>query len=193
MSGKVKLQNQILTGLVVIAVLAVIVAMTVRVSREGFSGFNSRTFCSSHERCVLNGVGTQNLATGTAVRRHNGDGLMIHVEGNMPETQATLELTIKDNCECHCNNLFDCVCGNGCKAGCPFYTAWLVKEGAAPVNVGRMYKFRDGLYRVSKGVNPKYANYDEVIVTFQGNVEGTGSPAIPVMKGRFDSRGVFCS
>ena len=170
-------------------------------SNANMEGFNSNVICSNYENAVLNGVGTGNLATGTAAKRYQNEMMIVHVQANLPETQATFELTFKDNCECHCNNLFDCHCGNGMVPGCPAYVAWLVNPNgnSSPVPIGRMYKFRDGLYRTTKKffgaqANAISARNTKIIVTFEGNTgmqNGMG-PSIPVLTGNFSARNIFC-
>lgn len=195
MVKRIKIKKNKLLPLVILLIVAAVVGGYFLNKEYDFlpEGFNSNVYCSSYESAVLNGVGLGNLATGTAVKYTQQNGkLTLHFQANLPESQATFELTEKDNCECHCNNLFDCHCGNGAVPGCPFFLAKLVNpKTGETVPVGRMFKFRDGIYRTTKSFsNAKSINqYTQIVVEFQGNVGNSGyGPEIPVLQGKFSSR-----
>lgn len=179
-------------ALLLLAILVFVIYLSVP-SSEGFGPFNSSKTCSNYDQCYLNSVGSA-LSTGTAVRKFNknGDHVQLHVQGNLPETQATFELTSKENCEDHCNGLFDCFSGPGVSPGCASYKAYLTSEGKPPMFIGRLFKFRDGVSYATKNLTGSNAHtslkYDGVVVLYEGNGE-----KIPVLKGKFAARSILCN
>lgn len=179
--------------IVLLLLLIVVIYISQSTSNsEGFTAtpFNSSKSCNNSDQCYLNSVGSS-LSTGTAQRKFNnkGDYLQLHVQGNLPETQATFELTSKDNCDCHCNSLFDCYCKKS--PGCPSYKVYLSAIGKSPMYIGDLSKFRNGISYLTvslSGANASKALKRNFIdIYFENN-----GHKIQVLKGKFPSRAILC-
>ena len=181
--------NKILAVLALLVIVAGImfISKPVKLPFEGYV----ENDCNFYENTVLNSMSAENMATGNATKKMYDNKVFTQVQANLPETQATFELTYKDNCECDCNNLFDCACGG--KPGCPFYLAHLINEkNGKKITLGKMKKFRDGVYRVSNSFKgPELKDHNKILVTFEGNVGKIGNDSIPVLLGNFKKTDIY--
>lgn len=136
---------------------------------EGF-GFSKNNRMASDidykvKNAYLNGVGTNHYGTGTAYQKISSSCTLVHVQGNLPDTQSVLEREIgkPGPCKCHCNSLFDCKC-NSCKN----YQAYIINPNTnEEMLVGQLQKFRDGQFRITNNFGSKdVSKYTKVVVRF---------------------------
>ena len=88
--------------------LAIIVAFAVvyRNSNSNTEGFDSGSAAEKLtyrvKNAYLNGVGQGSVGTGTAYQKVSSDCTVVHVQGNLPEPQSTLERDHRKKSSCIC-------------------------------------------------------------------------------------------
>lgn len=129
-------------------------------------GFNSNYKCDAIQRVYLNGVGVNNMATGTLERTLYNDLLTIRLEANLPEPQLTFDYHVKSN---KCNDLNNCHwdsknCGNG---DCLKYNLYVENKNTGNrVFVGSPRRFGDGIFRTYyETTDTSLKNYNKIILT----------------------------
>lgn len=123
------------------------------------------------KNAYLNGVGQGSYDTGSAYQKRTKSCTIVHVQGNLPEPQAALErdLSKKSACNCHCNGLFDCKCTG--ESGCKNYIAYIINPKTnEELKVGKLQKFRDGQYRISKKFSQNIDNFSKIVIRFDNNI-----------------------
>lgn len=159
--------------LMYIFILLVLVVYFGTKKSEGFGTYDSGLICDSYTQTYLNAVGS-GLGTGSVVKNKFKNYIHLEFEVSLPETQSTFT---KDNCNCTCNDLFDCVCRNN--KGCPKYIVYLEGE-SSPIKVGKLSKFRDGIFYLKKNI-PVTKN-KIVVVKYEDSEK-----IIPVLTGKFSN------
>lgn len=171
-------QSELLVMLAIVVAFAVVYRNN-NSNAEGFdSGSAAEKLTYRVKNAYLNGVGQGNIGTGTAYQKISSNCTVVHVQGNLPEPQAALERDHrkKSACNCHCNGLYDCKCTG--ESGCKNYVAYISNPvDNSELLVGKLQKFRDGQYRISKKFTQPIGNYTKVVVRFDNE--------IPVLYGSF--------